>query len=413
MTPLATQSGLVKGFAATGVALLLAVVHAMPGQAATESPATDTSEALHDQIVDLAHTAIADSDLATTEWADTHVEVLRDEPGWAFGTVVLVAPQVEDARPRDWLFVAELHQGRWQVALDGQADFAELASRAPVVTAQEKRLFAEPDEAAEAKTGNALEADGETQANGDWRTGMRLPWAVGQTWQMTGGPHAYDAGNGPWSSVDLAGGDQVVRAVRGGVAYTPCVGLTRIVHDRGYSTRYYHLISHPWFNGTSVGEGAFLGYTGREIGCGGAASARHVHFSLEQHSQFVNIAYHIIGKWVFMNGGSQYQGSALHGSQISYVGGNLYNYGVLGFTQGIVDADGGGSLNKRSGPGTGYSVVGSVADGATVSISCSAYGTSHSGRWGATSLWNRLTDGTWVSDAYLYTGSNNPLNGWC
>jgi len=151
-----------------------------------------------------------------------------------------------------------------------------------------------------------------------------------------------------------------------------------------------------------------------EIGCGGAASGRHVHFSLEQNGVFVPIAYHLIGGWVFMNGSQQYYGHALHGSTIQYAGsGYLYNYGVIGFNQGVVDTYGGGTLNKRSGPGTGYPVVGSVGDGAIVTISCSAWGTTHSGRWGSTSLWNRLSDGTWVSDAYLYTGSNNPVNGWC
>jgi LasA protease len=82
-------------------------------------------------------------------------------------------------------------------------------------------------------------------------------------------------------------------------------------------------------------------------------------------------------------------------------------------TEGIVDANGGGSLNKRSGPGTGYAVVGSVADGATVGVACAANGTSHTGRYGTTSLWNRLTDGSWISDAYLWTGLNVPVNGWC
>ena len=121
-----------------------------------------------------------------------------------------------------------------------------------------------------------------------------------------------------------------------------------------------------------------------EIGCGGAASGRHVHFSLEQNGVFVPIAYHLIGGWVFMNGSQQYYGHALHGSTIQYAGsGYLYNYGVIGFNQGVVDTYGGGTLNKRSGPGTGYPVVGSVGDGAIVTISCSAWGTTHSGRWGS------------------------------
>ena len=41
-------------------------------------------------------------------------------------------------------------------------------------------------------------------------------------------------------------------------------------------------------------------------------------------------------------------------------------------------------LNKRSGPGTNYPVVGSVPDGTTVTIVCQATGTAETGDWGAT-----------------------------
>ena len=91
-----------------------------------------------------------------------------------------------------------------------------------------------------------------------------------------------------------------------------------------------------------------------------------------------------------------YEGSALHGSKRVNVKGTLYNYGALGFTEGIVDSNGGTSVSRRSGPGTGYGVVGSIADGATAAVACSSNGTSQHGRWGTSTLWNRLTDGTWI-----------------
>ena len=72
-------------------------------------------------------------------------------------------------------------------------------------------------------------------------------------------------------------------------------------------------------------------------------------------------------------------------------------------------------LNKRSGPGTNYPVVGSVPDGTTVTIVCQATGTTETGDWGATDLWDRLDDNTYVSDAFVYTGTNGmvapPCNG--
>ncbi len=375
------------------------------GGSAASSGSPGGASALVDLVGAAARDRVAaEPGVASVVWADTRVRVVRAEGDrWAFGTVVLVAAKGSDTNPRDWLFVAE-HAGAgagWRVGLDGEAVFAELSARSPVVSAQEKTIFA-------SHGGRAS-----TTAAGDFRTGMRLPYGVDQSWLMLGGPHAYDAGSGPWSSLDLAGGDQRVLAARQGVAYTTCTGLIRIVHDRGYSTRYYHLEGHLWVDGASVAAGAFLGYTGTETGCGGSALARHVHFSLMQNGAFVGIASHIVGKWVPRNGSAQYGGSALHGSTVSYVGGPLRNYGALGFTQGIVDADGDATVNRRSGAGTGYAVVGTVADGTTVSIACSRNGTTHTGRWGTTSMWNRLTDGTWVSDAFVYTGIAGPVNGWC
>jgi hypothetical protein len=70
-------------------------------------------------------------------------------------------------------------------------------------------------------------------------------------------------------------------------------------------------------------------------------------------------------------------------------------------------------LNKRSGPGTNYPVVGSVPDGTTVTIVCQATGTTETGDWGATDLWDCLDDNTYVSDAFVYTGTNGMVAPAC
>lgn len=76
---------------------------------------------------------------------------------------------------------------------------------------------------------------------------------------------------------------------------------------------------------------------------------------------------------------------------------------------------GGGSLNIRSGPSTSYSVVGSVADGATVRIYCQTHGewiySDVYGVW--TDLWDRIGTGRYISDAYVYTGSNGQVAPSC
>lgn len=78
-----------------------------------------------------------------------------------------------------------------------------------------------------------------------------------------------------------------------------------------------------------------------------------------------------------------------------------------------VDAFGGCCVNLRSGPGTGYPLAGSVADEARVVIVCTARGTTHTGRYGSTNLWDRLSDGTWISDAFVYTATAQPAEPQC
>ncbi|WP_145818365.1 peptidoglycan DD-metalloendopeptidase family protein [Micromonospora sagamiensis] len=394
--------GPVRAAILSAVVLLTAAPAAAAAPPAATPASGDVTAAVTARL--LGQSAVtADPFLRTAGADDTRVTVTRrDGRNWAFGTAVVVAPQVEDAYPKGSVFVAHRDRSGWQVAFDGEAAFAELAEDAPatVVSAREKEVFAAP-------------APAPMYAGGDMRTGMRLPYGVGQTWSYTGGPHGWGGSESPWSSIDLAGGDQRVLAARGGTAYTMCRGWIRVIHDRGYSTDYYHLWNSINVNGAGVGEGAYLGDTGTDVTCGGSASGRHVHFGLRQNSAYVPIHDHALGKWVLMRGSSTYQGYALHGSARVNVGGGLYNYGVLGFNQAIVDANGGGAVNKRTGPGTGYAVAGSVGDGATVTVSCSANGTSHTGRWGTSALWNRLSDGTWVSDAFVWSGLNGPINGWC
>ncbi|WP_320064468.1 N-acetylmuramoyl-L-alanine amidase [Micromonospora sp. RTGN7] len=77
--------------------------------------------------------------------------------------------------------------------------------------------------------------------------------------------------------------------------------------------------------------------------------------------------------------------------------------GVTGTGSGTVDTTA-SSLNVRSGPGTGYGVVDSVADGAAVTVYCQATGTLVTGPHGTTSIWHRIGTNRYVSDAFLQTG---------
>ncbi|UYQ63636.1 peptidase [Streptomyces peucetius] len=63
-------------------------------------------------------------------------------------------------------------------------------------------------------------------------------------------------------------------------------------------------------------------------------------------------------------------------------------------------------LNVRSGPGTNYRLVKILPYGATVPINCQKAGETITGPYGTTNLWDNIANGQFVSDAYVYTGSD-------
>jgi uncharacterized protein YraI len=60
------------------------------------------------------------------------------------------------------------------------------------------------------------------------------------------------------------------------------------------------------------------------------------------------------------------------------------------------------SLNARSGPGSSYPVVRTYTSGSSLSVVCQTSGQ----KVRTTSVWNRLTNGAWVSDYYVSTPSS-------
>jgi uncharacterized protein YraI len=74
----------------------------------------------------------------------------------------------------------------------------------------------------------------------------------------------------------------------------------------------------------------------------------------------------------------------------------------------------GPALNVRSAPSTSASVVTSVANGATVSMDCQTYGDSVTGTYGTSTVWDHLpSQGGYVSDTYIYTGSDGLVAPLC
>ncbi|MFC8677545.1 SH3 domain-containing protein [Streptomyces griseorubiginosus] len=70
-------------------------------------------------------------------------------------------------------------------------------------------------------------------------------------------------------------------------------------------------------------------------------------------------------------------------------------------------------VNVRSGPGTGYSVVRVLPEGSKVPIYCQTPGTSVTGPYGTSNIWDNVSNGQYVSDAYVNTGSDGYVADRC
>ncbi|MCT7355715.1 SH3 domain-containing protein [Streptomyces sp. 15-116A] len=63
-------------------------------------------------------------------------------------------------------------------------------------------------------------------------------------------------------------------------------------------------------------------------------------------------------------------------------------------------------VNIRSGPGTNYSIVRVLPVGASVPIYCQTPGTTVTGPYGTSNIWDNISNGEYVSDTYVKTGSD-------
>ncbi|MER5598947.1 SH3 domain-containing protein [Streptomyces sp. NPDC002265] len=70
-------------------------------------------------------------------------------------------------------------------------------------------------------------------------------------------------------------------------------------------------------------------------------------------------------------------------------------------------------LNVRSGPGTSYGIVRVLAEGSKVPIFCQTPGTTVTGPYGTSNIWDNIDDGEYVSDAYVHTGSDGYIRPRC
>lgn len=225
---------------------------------------------------------------------------------------------------------------------------------------------------------------------------FQLPFPCGQVWAgQTRSNHS------PTNAIDFNRtddlGDPVVAAAAGKVTRVANEGnvsygrWVEIDHGGGYRTRYAHLNSQSVSVGQSVDRGQKLG----TVGSTGGSSGPHLHYEVRLNGTAI--------KPVFNGSTALFYGTKNYTSKNCSGGGT----GIVGTVN-----TSGPSLTVRSGPSTGATAVGSVADGAKVTITCQKHGTSVTGTYGTTTLWDFIGTG-YVSDAYVNTGSDGQVAPTC
>lgn len=225
---------------------------------------------------------------------------------------------------------------------------------------------------------------------------FKVPFPCNQSWSgQTRSDHS------PAYAVDFNRtddlGDPVVASAPGTVDRVTDLGGTsygkyvRINHGNGYTTYYAHLSGFNVSVGQTVGYGKVIGY----VGSTGNSTGPHLHYEQRLNGSDIQVRF---------NGAlALYWGTKTYTSDNGCSGSNT--------AEGTVNTTSGVSLTVRSGPGTNYSAVGSVADGAKVTIYCQTSGTTVTGTYGTSSIWDRIGSGRYVSDAYVYTGYDGYIPG--
>ncbi|MEU7935047.1 peptidoglycan DD-metalloendopeptidase family protein [Micromonospora echinofusca] len=223
---------------------------------------------------------------------------------------------------------------------------------------------------------------------------FKVPFPCGQSWSGQ-----TRTGHSPAYAVDFNRtddlGDPVVASAPGTVDIVRDLGGTsygkyvRINHGGGYTTYYAHLTGFNVSVGQTVGYGKVIGW----VGSTGGSTGPHLHY--EQRLNGADIQVRFNGALALYWGTKTYTSDNGCGSSSG---------------SGTVNTSG-TPLTVRSGPGTGYAAVGTVADGAKVTIYCQTSGTSVTGTYGTSTIWDRIGSGRFIADAYVYTGYDGYIPG--
>lgn len=146
---------------------------------------------------------------------------------------------------------------------------------------------------------------------------LKFPFACGDTWNFSGGPHDWDGNcvDDPWSALDFAPGVAncaiptnrwITSPAAGTVSDVSCGGCqVYINHSGGWSTRFFHVANTQVSEGQYVAQDQPIGNPsckpaqgGSCGGCPGSATGTHVHYDLRYNGAFYPIDGTSLEGWV-------------------------------------------------------------------------------------------------------------------
>lgn len=161
---------------------------------------------------------------------------------------------------------------------------------------------------------------------------FELPWAAGETWYFTGGPHGGWASGSAWAALDFVPNneqlgcypsDAWVRAVADGVVARAGKGAVVIDLDgdgyvgTGWAVHYMHMESRDRIQaGAMVRAGDLLGHPSCE---GGYSNGTHVHIARTYNGRWVSADGPIpfeMGGWISQGLGREYDGLLVRGDVV-------------------------------------------------------------------------------------------------
>lgn len=160
-----------------------------------------------------------------------------------------------------------------------------------------------------------------------------LPFPPGETWFLTGGPHADGLSNGVRYAIDIAPPEvgkcptdgsklvidtRIVTASASGQVIVadddknrsdPSHSMVKVEDKKGLTQVYIHLANTKVKKGDNVKQGAPLGNPSCEYPPGGRNEGTHVHVGLEKDGQAIPIDGVVVGGWTIHNEPKNYDGT--------------------------------------------------------------------------------------------------------